>query len=129
MIKRISVFIFAGLFLLSIYGCAALLVGGAAGAGTAGWLSGKLTQEFNASYDRTVTAAEDALKSLSLELTKESKETDVTQLRSKYNDGKEIWIDVRRISKNSTKVEVRVGAVNPDKDASAKILKAIGQRL
>ena len=53
------------------------------------------------------------------------KQEDVTQLRSEYTDGKEIWIDIRRVTENSTKVDVRVGAVNPDKDAADKILKKI----
>jgi len=125
MFKKITVFIFCGFLLLNIYGCFALFAGAAAGGGTAVWLSGKLTQEVHASYERTVNAAEMALKSLNLEITKESKEPEVTQLRSKYTDGKKVLIDVRRITENSTKVEVRVGVVSPDKEASDKILKRI----
>ncbi len=125
MYKKIAIVIFSGLLLTGTYGCFALFAGAAGGAGTAVWLSGKLTQEFSAGYDRTVAASESALKSLGLELVKEAKEDTVTQLRSKYTDGKEIWIDVRRVSENSTKVEVRVGAVSPDKKAADQILKRI----
>ena len=125
MFKKISAFVLVGLMSLNMYGCVALLAGGAAGAGTAVWLSGKLTQEFHAPYERTINAAEAALKSLKLEITKESKEAAVTQLKSKYIDGKDIWIDVRMVTENSTKVEIRVGAVNPDKQAADKILKSI----
>jgi hypothetical protein len=123
MLKQFSVFIFSALLLLNIYGCAALVAGAAGGAGTSIWLSGKLTQQFNASYERTINAAKKALKSLKLEITKETKAENITQLKSKYSDGKEIWIDIRRVTDNSTKVEVRVGAVNPDKEASDRILK------
>jgi len=56
---------------------------------------------------------------------KEAKEADVTQLRSKYSDGREIWIDIRKVTGDSTKVEVRVGGVSPDKAAADKILKKI----
>ncbi len=125
MFKKIGVFISSGLLLLNMCGCVALVAGAAGGAGTSAWLSGKLTQQFNSTYDRTVIAAETALKSLDLQITKEAKEADITQLKSKYTDGKDIWIDVRRITENSTKVEVRVGAVNPDKEAADKILKSI----
>lgn len=125
MLKKITVFVFSGILLLNIYGCFTLFVGAAAGAGTAVWLSGKLTQQFNTPYERTIDAAEAALRSLKLEVTKEAKEANVTQLRSKYTDGKAIWIDIRRITEHSTKVEVRVGAVSPDKAASEKILKRI----
>lgn len=123
--KRISFFIFASWLLFSVYGCFAIFAGAAAGTGTAVWLSNKLTQEVNASYSRTVDASEKALKSLNMEVIKEVQATDVTQLRSKYSDGKEVWIDVRKIADTSSKVEIRVGAINPDKEAASKILKRI----
>ena len=129
MLKNIMVFVFSGFLLVNMCGCFAVLAGTAGGAGTAGWLSGKLTQEFHASYDRTINAAKSALRSLSLGLIKETRSAEITQLKSKYTDGKEIWIDVRKISEDSTKVEVRVGAVNPDKEASDKILKRIQRYL
>ena len=125
MFKKIAVIIFSGLILVNIYGCFALFAGAAGGAGTAVWLSGKLTQEFHASYDRTITAAKSTLSSLRLEITKETRGEKVAQIRSEYTDGKKIWIDIRKISENSTKVEVRVGGVSPDKEASSQILKRI----
>ena len=115
MIKRIAGAIIAALLFLNICGCFLLFAGAVGGAGTAVWLSGKLTQQFNASYDRTVNATRSALKSLDLEIAKESKEADVTTFRSHYTDGKEIWIDVRRVTGASTKVEIRVGGVSADK--------------
>jgi len=129
MFKKMMVFVFSGLLLLNLCGCVALLVGAGAGAGTAIWLSDKLTQQFNAPYGRTVRAAEDALKSLKLAILKESKEEHTTQLKSEYTNGKEVWIDIHKITDNSTKVDVRVGAVSPDKEAATKILKAIQQHL
>ena len=129
MFKKIAVFVLLGLLSFNMYGCVALLAGGAAGAGTAVWFSGKLTQEFHASYEQTINAAETALRSLKLEITKEAKEATVTQLKGKYIDGKDIWIDIRKVTENSTKVEVRVGAVNPDKQAADKILKRIQDNL
>jgi hypothetical protein len=129
MLKKIAVFGVSVFLLLNLCGCFALFAGAVGGAGTAVWLSGKLTQQFNASYARTVSATESALKSLSLEIVKEEKEANVTAFRSKYTDGKEIWIDVKRITEVSTKVEVRVGAVNPDKEACNKILNRIKESL
>lgn len=129
MFKKAILFGFMVLLSLNMCSCAALLVGGAAGAGTAVWLSDKLTQQVNASYERTINAAETALKSLNLEIIKEVKGKHVTQLKSKYTDGKDIWIDVRKITKDSTKVEVRVGAINPDKEAAGRILKTIQNSL
>jgi len=118
-------FVFSVFLLLNMYGCFLLLAGAVGGTGTAVWLSGKLTQQFNASYDRTVNATRSVLRSLDLEITKETKEANVTTFRSHYTDGKEIWIDVRRITDASTGVEVRVGGVSSDKAAAEKLLKRI----
>ena len=125
MLKKMAVLVFSIFVLVNLYGCLAIVAGAAGGAGTAVWLSGKLEQQFNAPYDRTVKASKRALKSLKLEITKESKEEKITQLRSKYIDGKEIWIDIRKITEDSIRVDVRVGAVHPDEAAAEKILNKI----
>ena len=69
------------------------------------------------------------MDSMKLEITKETVKEDVAQIMGKYTDGKTIWIDIHRISEKSSKVDVRVGAVEGDKDASASILKKIQQYL
>lgn len=125
MIKRMVGFIVAIMFLANVYGCVAVLAGAAGGAGTSAWLSGKLSQQVNAPFDKTIKATRSALHSMKLEITKETVEKDVAQIMSKYTDGKTIWIDVHRITETSSKIDVRVGAVNGDKEASDKILKRI----
>ena len=125
MYKRIVTVIIAVIFLMNIYGCIALLAGAAGGAGTAVWFSEKLSQEVNAPYDRAIKAAESALKSLKLEVTKETVEKEVAQIMSKYTNGKTIWIDIRPVTKERSKVDVRVGAVSGDRVAADKILKRI----
>ncbi len=116
---------FFGLLMLHLCGCLAVVAGVATGAGTAVWLSGKLTQEFHAPYPATVDAARSAMHALNLQITKETNEERMTQIRGTYSDGREMWIDVHQISKKSTRVEVRVGAVNADKQAASLILKKI----
>ncbi len=125
MFRKITVFVFSALLLANMYGCLAIFAAGAAGGGTAVWLSGKLTQQFESPYERVISASKKAFSSFNLELIKEVKKATVTQLRSEYADGKKIWIDIHKITEDSTKVEVRVGAVNPDKPAASKILKRI----
>lgn len=127
--SKVLAFIVGVFLLANIYGCFALFAGAAGGTGTAVWLSGKLTQEVAAPFDKTVKAAKSALDSLRLELTKETVEKDVAQIMSKHKDGKTIWIDIRRITDSSSKIEVRVGAVTPDKAAAGKILKKIQEYL
>lgn len=106
-------------------GCVFLLAGAAGGAGTALWLSGKLSQEVNAPFERTIKAAKSALKSLRLQIDKETLAEDVAQIMAKYSDGRTIWIDIHRVTEASSKIEVRVGAVSQDKEAADKILKKI----
>ncbi len=128
MFKKAGVLILACFLLLNIYGCL-ILAGAAGGTGTAMWLAGKLTQQFNATYDRTINATRSALRSLKLEVTKETKSDEVAQFKSNYYDGKEIWIDIHKVTQNATKVEVRVGGVSFDKAAAEKILNKIAYYL
>jgi len=111
--------------LVIMSGCVALLAGAAGGAGTALWLSGKLSQEVNVPFDRTIKATKSALKSLKMGINKETVEENIAQIMSKYSDGRTVWIDIRRITQVSSQVEVRVGAVSQDKEAADKILKKI----
>ena len=124
MLKKIAVSACAVLFLVNMYGCIALLAGAAGGAGTAMWLSGKLSQEVNATFERAVKAARNGLGSLDFKITKETTKDNVAQLISNYTDGRTIWVDVRRITDVSSRIEVRVGA-SSDKAAARKILDRI----
>ena len=124
MIKNIIIFIVIALFSLSISGCVALLAGAAGGAGTAVWLSGKLTQEVNVSSQRSLKACKSALDSLDLLITKETQKEEIIQIISKYRDGKTIWIDIRPITLKTSRIEVRVGAV-ADEAAAQEIMERI----
>jgi hypothetical protein len=117
-----------GLLVFSASGCVAVLAAGAGGAGTAAWLSGKLSDEMSASYDDTISATKSALKSLDMPITKETKKKSVAQIMSKNADGAEVWIDIRPITTKTTKVEVRVGAMG-NKEASSRIIEAIKNRI
>jgi hypothetical protein len=124
MIKKIVLLSISALLLINMYGCVALLAGTAGGAGTATWLSGKLGQEVGASYEKTILAVKSSLRAFKFELTKETRTEEMAQLMSKYGDGRTIWIDVRKISDNKSRVEVRVGMAG-DKEAARKILNKI----
>jgi hypothetical protein len=123
---------FLSVMILSIVagasGCVALLAGAAGGAGAAVWMSNKLGQDVNGPQEQAVIAAKAALKDLNLPLSKETTEADLVQLRSDYYDKSEIWIDVRRLTPQTCRIEVRVG-VPGDKDATRKVFNAILKRL
>jgi hypothetical protein len=126
--RRVLGIFFIGILLMSASGCLALLAGGAAGGGTAMWLSEKLVQQVDVPFDRAVSASKSGLQSLNLTVTKETVKTSVAQIMSQYTDGKTIWVDVHRITSTSSKIEVRVGAAG-DKQAAEKILASIKRYL
>ena len=112
----------------SLSGCWFLVGSAAGGAGTVFWLSGKLSSEMSSPYDRVIEATKRALSSLDMRLEKETYKEDVSQIMSKYADGKTVWIDIRPVTASTTKVEVRVGAAG-DKAASSKIMERIKRYL
>ena len=109
---------------ITLCGCVALLAGAVGGAGTAAWLSGKLVQEFNVPSERAIRATHNALESLKLPITKETTTSDVTQIISRYTDGKTIWIDIRSTTQAACRIEIRVGATGT-KEIERKILTKI----
>ncbi|UCC94641.1 MAG: DUF3568 family protein [Candidatus Omnitrophota bacterium] len=105
-------------------GCVALLAGAAGGAGTAVWLSGKLMQEVNAPFQKCLDASQSALKVLKHEITKVTVKDEVAQVIGTHMDGRTIWVDVHRIGRSSSRVEVRVGMMG-DKEDARQILDKI----
>ena len=126
--RKILLFLICVIGLSQLYGCVALLAGAAGGAGTAAWLSGKLSQEVNVPFDRALKAARRGLESMKFNVTKETVKEDVAQLMSNYSDGRTIWLDVRRVADSSSRIDVRVGATG-DKEAAKKILDQIRRYL
>lgn len=97
MLRKMMFWAVSFMMMMNLTGCFLLVAGVAGGAGTAIWLSGKLTQEFHYPYQNTIEATKLALKSLNLEVVKETREEKVTQIKSKYSDGKEMWIDINKV--------------------------------
>ena len=124
MVKRFVLFLSGIILLGSLYGCVALFAGAAGGAGTAAWLSGKLVQQVDASFDRSFNATRNALDKLNLEVVKVTRKNEVAQFISKYLDSKKVWVDLHKVGVNSTKIEVRVG-MGGDKEAAREILDQI----
>ena len=132
MFKKIAVFIFSIMLLANLCGCVALIVGSAAGgAGTAVWLSGKLTQYVNASLDQVIKAAKDSLQSPSLKIVMKATASGqaVVQIRGRDVAGEKVYIDIHKITETRSRVEVRVGTVISNKAAADRILKGITGRL
>lgn len=128
MFRKAMLLVFSALLVFNLCGCVALVAGAAGGAGTAIWLSGKLTEQLDASFEKSVDAAERALKSMKLTVTSKVVKNDVAQIRSAYSDGRKIWIDIHRLSSASSRIEIRVSAKG-SKEASQEILDRVQKYL
>lgn len=114
--------------LAAVSGCAVILAGAAGGAGTAVWLSGKLTLEAKASFDKSIKASRSGLKALDMPIEKETVTKSVAQIIAKHNDGRKVWVDIHKITNTSSRIEVRVGATG-DKAAAQKVMDKIQRYL
>lgn len=124
MLRKFIIFVLLLAFVPCISGCVVLLAGAAGGAGTAAWLSNKLTQEVNATFDKSIDAVKSGLKSLKLKVEKETKKDNVAQIMSNYSDGKTIWIDIHNLTPRTSRIEVRVGVAG-DEEAARKVMDKI----
>lgn len=126
--KNILMYLWIGLLSLNLCGCAAIVVGAAAGLGTAAWFSGKLSEEVDMPRERSVTVTKSALKSMGMKIEKETVTQKAVQFIAIYVDDTTTWIDIRAVSKKRSRIEVRVG-VTGNQEASRKILDAIKKRI
>jgi hypothetical protein len=123
MIRKAIFFVSLASIVMFSSGCFLLLAGAAGGAGTAVWLQSKLSQTVNGPLEQAVRGAKAGLQDLKVIVSKETVEPDLTQLKGDY-DGKSYWIDVRRVTDKSSKIEVRVG-VPGDEAAARRIMDSI----
>lgn len=123
MLKKatLSILLFASA--LSFSGCI-LLAAGAAGVGTAKWLSDKISQEVDVPLSKVVKSTKSALESLKVRVYKETTAPDVTQILAKDSDGRQVWVDLRPLTNNQTRIDVRVGYADGENDAR-KIMERI----
>jgi len=128
MFKKAIIFISLIGLSITLSGCLVLLAGAAGGAGTAYWLSGKLTQDFNKPYNQVIQAAHNALDDLKFPVTRKTTTSEVTQIISKYSDGATIWIDIKATTPLATNIAIRVGTTG-HKEAERNLMAKISKSL
>ncbi|MBU6391432.1 MAG: DUF3568 family protein [Planctomycetota bacterium] len=118
-----------GILLFLSCGCAGLLVGGGAGAGTVAYIKGELKSTEEASIDRTWEAAQEAVKDLEFVITSKEKEnTSSAKLIARDARDKKIEIELKKVSEHLTKVTIRVGVFG-DESLSRLILERLKKSL
>jgi len=125
MLRKLSLCFLVVLTSLNFSGCVFLLIPAAIGVvggvgigiGTAKWLSDKLVEQVPVPYEKTVDGVRDGLKDLQLEITKQTATDNLTQINSKYSDGRTVWVNVVHVSASVSRIEVRVGVWGGQKEA------------
>jgi hypothetical protein len=109
--------------LLMNSGCA-LLVGGAAGAGTVAYLKGELKTNEDVPINKVFDATQAALKEMGLTVQKFEKAVDSAQVTAITADDKTIKINLKKRNDYLTELSIRVGTFG-DESLSKKILEKI----
>lgn len=109
-------------------GCAALLVGAAAGVGGYAWVSGALVKEYPVSAEKTHQALLRALKQLDIHVTEDKGDRLSAVVRARLADGRAVKIGVDALTERSAKIRIRVGVFG-DRLKSEMIVNALDKLL
>jgi len=114
------------IILLSFSTCAAVVVGGAAGA-TYSYVRGWLAVDYNVSLDKAYHAGIKALKHHDLKILEREKDMTIAFVKAR-GAKREIWVRLKRKRKRITKISIRVGVMGDGK-ASRMLHDTIGDFL
>jgi hypothetical protein len=110
-------------------GCAAALLGAAAGAGTYAYMQGEASQTYPGGFDQVWNASLNAMRDMNFEVvdtTRDSLGGEIKARRPVNND--EVTLKVEPVGSDSTRVKVRVGVMG-DEDESKRIQQRISTTL
>jgi len=124
--KQLLLTLIIGLSFLINNGCPAplLLFGGAAGAGTVGYIGGELKTVEEVSLNRAWNATQKAMNNLGFTTTSKEKDAFNGKLIAEGAANKIIKIKLNRQSDTLTEIRIRVGTFG-DKSLSLQILESI----
>ena len=113
-----------------IAGCAAVIVGAGAGAGTYAYLNGELKRSYQANYDKTYKACTGLLRDLKLSIKEETTDGVKTTIDTERSDGTPMKIGIEILNPDWTEVSVRTGFVGLwKKDISKQFHEFLEERL
>jgi hypothetical protein len=126
--RKLSVFLLIfGLPLLAL-GCAAAVIGGAAGASAVLYSKGELKSTENAPIDKVYDAAIETMNSMHLDVVSKDKDALNAKLLAKKENGDNIDIKLEQKPNNLTEMKIRVGAFG-DEDQARLIQEKIRERI
>ena len=118
-------------YLLITCGCAVVVLGIGAAAGTgAAYLSGKDTRIYDSEYHQTAQACMETLNSLKIPVSQTSADGLKTTIQAKRADETPVYIEVVRTGPGRSEVGIRTGVVGiSELEASNQIHDALKERL
>ncbi len=127
MIKKLklsSIYLTLSVVLLSTQGCAALLIGAVAGAGTVTYLQGELKQNVDAPLQKAHKAAVKALADNKIFIFNDVLTSKDASLNGEYADGTKVRVSITSLTPNASSIHIRVGKVG-DEEKSIAIMDKI----
>lgn len=125
--KRLISALLLSVLCLSTAGCGAVIVGGAAAAGTYFYLDGQTRGTYNVSLNKAYKASLAACEDLQIPVISQSKDGADAKVVGKYY-GDEVTISLQLVGDNLTEITVRVGLFG-NESASRRINNAINEKL
>ncbi|QJB55969.1 DUF3568 domain-containing protein [Pseudodesulfovibrio sp. zrk46] len=114
-------------FLMSVAGCGAVIVGGGAALGTYAYVNGDAVGSYDSSLDNAYAASKAACSELGIPIVKERKDNSEARIQGKMG-GDTVTIALELVGMDITEISVRVGLFGQE-DAARRIHNAITSRL
>lgn len=115
------------MMLMASAGCGAILVGGAAAAGTYVYMDGNARADYRAGIRQTYNATLDGCRDIGMNITSQSLDGDSASVKGRYH-GEDIYISLSLEGDSLTQVTVRVGLLGNETE-SRRIHDAIARNL
>jgi len=116
--------------LVTVGGCAPVLVGAGAGAGVYSWVEGELNRSYAIPLDKAVSVSKKVAKDLKIEITEKDDQGITVFLRGHQPDNTAVTIRLKTLAPEITEIGVRVGLVGIwDKETSQTIQNYIAKAI
>ncbi len=125
--KRLCIYPLIVLFFFTT-GCAAILVGAAAGGAGFIWFEGKLEETVRATVPHTHKAIKAGLNDLKIHILEDKGDELTAEVNGVLADGTKVWIDAESTGKSVTRLTIRVGYLG-DRTMSLRIRDSIKKHL
>jgi hypothetical protein len=113
---------------LAMSGCAAALLGAAAGVGGYKYAEGSLETTYNKPYEEVYSATLASLKQQNMAVAQTTRDAAGAHIKAKRADGTDVSIDLAKTGPDTTKANIRVGYLG-DENASKTIANNIAKQV